>query len=75
MDGAQLSVVQTLLSLQLGSGPPTQIPALHVSPVVQALPSLHDRLLFVWTHAPVSGLQLSVVQTLLSSQFTPVQGL
>jgi len=75
VDGAQLSVVQTLLSLQLGSGPPTQIPALQVSPVVQALPSLHDTLLFVWMHAPVSGLQLSVVQTLLSSQFTPVQGL
>jgi len=38
----QESVVQTLPSLQLGAGPPTQMPAEQVSAVVQALPSLHE---------------------------------
>ena len=36
----QLSVVQGLLSSQLGALPPVQTPAWQVSPVVQALPSL-----------------------------------
>ena len=67
--GLQLSLVQTLLSLQSGGGPPTQVPPLQVSPVVQALPSLHGTLLLLWTH-PVAGLQLSSVQPLLSLQLT-----
>src|SRR5437867_1879335 len=65
--GLQLSVVQTLWSSQLGGGPPTHVPPLHVSLVVQALPSLHGAVLFVWTQ-PVAGSQLSVVHTFPSSQ-------
>ena len=42
---SQLSLVQLLLSLQLGAGPPAQAPALQASAVVQALPSLHGALL------------------------------
>jgi NAD(P)-dependent dehydrogenase (short-subunit alcohol dehydrogenase family) len=38
--GMQESVVQTLPSLQLGAGPPTQEPAAQVSAVVHAFPSL-----------------------------------
>src|SRR6266481_1479572 len=64
----QESVVQALPSLQFGGGPPTQLPPLQVSLVVQALLSLHGLVLLVWTH-PVAGLHVSVVQTLLSLQF------
>src|SRR5205807_8342832 len=39
--GLQVSSVQTLPSLQLRAGPPTQTPPAQVSAVVQALPSLH----------------------------------
>ena len=63
------SFVQTLLSLQLGAGPPTQRPPAHVSAVVQALPSLHDAVLFVLTQ-PVAGLHESFVQALLSLQLS-----
>ena len=66
--GLQLSSVQTFPSLQFGAGPPTQLPPLHVSLVVHALPSSQGALLLVWTH-PVAGLQLSSVQALLSLQF------
>src|SRR5438876_92372 len=52
---------------QTGGGPPTQSPPLHVSFVVQALPSSQGRVLFAWAQ-PVAGLQESVVQTLPSSQ-------
>jgi hypothetical protein len=45
--GLQLSSVQTFPSLQFGAGPPTQLPPLHVSLVVQALPSSHGALLLV----------------------------
>jgi hypothetical protein len=38
--GSHVSSVQTLLSLQLGTDPPTQLPAVQVSLVVQALASL-----------------------------------
>jgi hypothetical protein len=69
VDGLQVSVVQTLLLLQLGGGPPTHWPPLHASPVVQALLSLHGALLLVKTQ-PVAGLQVSLVQTLLSLQTT-----
>jgi glyoxylate utilization-related uncharacterized protein len=66
--GLQESSVQTLPSLQLGGGPPTQIPPEQVSLVVHALPSLHGAVLLTCVH-PVTGLQASSVQTLPSSQF------
>jgi hypothetical protein len=65
--GLHPSVVQTLPSLQLDAGPPTQLPPEHVSFVVQALPSLQGSLFGVWTH-PLAGLQESVVHGLLSLQ-------
>jgi len=65
--GSQESVVQGLPSSQFGGAPPAQVPPLHVSPVVQALPSLHGALLFAWTHPP-AGSQESFVQGLPSSQ-------
>jgi hypothetical protein len=50
-----------------------QTPLWQLSPTVQALPSLHvPPLKGVWTH-PVAGLQVSVVQTLLSSQLIGVK--
>ena len=65
----QLSVVQTLASSQTTAVPAREVPPPQVSPVVQAFPSSHARVLFVNTH-PVAGLQLSVVQTLASLQTT-----
>src|SRR6266849_1679369 len=65
--GLQASVVQTFPSSQLGAGPPTQVPPLQVSLVVQAFPSLQGLELLVCTQ-PVAGLQLSSVQTFPSSQ-------
>src|SRR5881397_2603241 len=62
---------------QTGGGPPTQTPPLHVSFVVQELPSLQGRALFAWAQ-PVAGLQESFVQPLPSSQLTggpPAQAL
>jgi hypothetical protein len=66
--GSQASVVQTLQSLQLGAGPPTQAPPEHVSLVVQAFPSLHG-LLLSGCRQPSETSQVSSVQPLLSSQF------
>ena len=63
----QLSLVQTLPSLQLGAAPPTQVPPAQVSAVVHALPSSHETALLAWTQ-PVAVLQLSLVQTLPSLQ-------
>ena len=68
-DGSQVSVVQTLLSLQITGPPGLQRPPPQVSPVVQAFPSLHGAVLFVWTQ-PVAGSQLSSVHGLLSLQST-----
>src|SRR5438105_2359396 len=65
--GLQVSLVQTLPSLQVSGAPPTHGPAEHVSFVEQALPSLHGLVLFVKTQ-PLAGLQVSVVQTLPSLQ-------
>src|SRR5438093_13612544 len=65
--GSQPSAVQLLLSLQLGGGPPTQLPPEQVSAVVQALPSSHDAGLFVCVEA-VAGSQGAVVRRLLASQ-------
>jgi hypothetical protein len=44
-DGLHESSVQTFPSLQSSGAPPTHEPLEHVSPVVQALPSLHGLLL------------------------------
>jgi hypothetical protein len=66
--GLHESVVHGLSSLQLGPGPPWQAPLSHVSPVVQAFPSLHMLTLLVWTH-PVAGLHASSVHGFPSSQF------
>ena len=60
--------MQRLPSSQSGGGPPTQAPSTQVSLVVQALPSLHETVLFVCAQ-PLAGLQVSVVQPLPSSQF------
>jgi hypothetical protein len=48
-DGLHESSVHGLLSLQLGAGPPLQVPPPHVSAVVHAFPSLHGAVLLVWT--------------------------
>jgi hypothetical protein len=70
----QESSVQGLLSLQLGAGPPLQVPPPHLSLVVQAFPSLHGLVLSTWTQPPgtpkAAGLQESFVQGLLSSQLS-----
>ena len=65
--GSHESSVQTLPSSQSGGGPPMHTPAEQVSAVVQALPSSHDAVLFVWTH-PVAGSHESSVQALPSVQ-------
>ena len=66
--GMQLSLVQTLLSSQLGAAPPTQLPPPHVSLVVQNEPSSHGAVLLLCVQ-PVPVSHASSVQTLLSLQF------
>ncbi len=65
--GLQPSFVQAFPSSHDGGAPPWQLPPLHVSFVVHRLPSLQGRALWLYVQ-PVAGLQLSVVQTLPSSQ-------
>jgi hypothetical protein len=60
--------VQALSSLQSTALPAWQTPFSQLSPVVHALPSLHEAVLLLFTQ-PKSGLQLSSVQPLPSSQF------
>jgi hypothetical protein len=74
LSGSHDSAVQALLSLQLSSVPPRQLPQAHVVPLVQASPSSH----FVPfgrrspRHAPLGLWQRSfVVQLLPSSHFAP----
>src|ERR1700752_5113014 len=50
-----------------GPVPGRQAPSLHVSAVVQGLPSLHAALLFTWVH-PLAGLHESLVHTSWSLQ-------
>jgi len=69
--GLQLSLVHTLPSLQLAAGPGAHLPPEQPSLVVQALPSLQAAALALNTQ-PLAGLQLSLVQPLLSSQVTPL---
>jgi hypothetical protein len=65
-------LVHGLPSSQLVGVPGWHEPPLQTSPVVQAFPSLHGAVLFVWTQPPSCGLQLSSVHGLLSSQLTGV---
>ena len=58
----QLSVVHGLLSLHCWPGPETQLPAAHVSGVVQSLPSEQGSVLLAWTQ-PVVALHESLVQS------------
>ena len=69
MPGEHASRVQALLSLHASVPLPTQVPPLQVSVVVHGSWSLQAAVLFVDTHAPVTGRQKSFVQTLLSLQF------
>jgi hypothetical protein len=65
----QLSVVQTLLSLQLSGEPAVQVPAWQVSSPLQTVPSAHGLPLATgFVKHPMIGSQLSVVQTLPSLQ-------
>jgi len=64
---SQVSVVQTSPSSQLGGGPPTHTPPTQMSFVVQALPSSQAEELGLLVQ-PTAGSQVSVVQTLPSSQ-------
>jgi hypothetical protein len=69
----QLSVVQTLLSLQLRAVPAVHVPPWQVSSPLQTVLSAHDEpfgTAVFWQ--PVAGLQLSVVQTLPSLQLSGV---
>jgi glyoxylate utilization-related uncharacterized protein len=66
-EGLHESFVQMFPSSQFSGGPPTQAPPEHVSPVVQASPSVHEALLLTYTQ-PEAGLHESSVQTLPSSQ-------
>jgi hypothetical protein len=71
--GSQLSVVQGLLSLQLGAVPGVQVPAWHVSAPLQTVVSAQlvpFATLTCWQ--PVTGSQLSVVQTFESLQLRAV---
>jgi hypothetical protein len=69
----QLSVVQTLLSLQLSGEPAVQVPAWQVSSPLQTVPSAHGLPLATgFVKHPMIGSQLSVVQTLPSLQFSGV---
>lgn len=61
------SVVHELLSLQVTAVPPLHDPALQVSPIVQALPSLHAVPLAAGAKTqPVAALHESAVHELLS---------
>ena len=64
--GSHVSSVQMLPSSQSAGAPPTQVPAAHVSPTVQASPSSHGSVLLANSQTPPR--QLSVVQGLPSSQ-------
>src|SRR5262249_60610252 len=61
--GLQESLVHGLPSSQLGAAPPTQMPPLQVSLVVQALPSLQALPLVFWglEQTPVVVLQVPAV--------------
>ncbi len=68
------SLVQGLLSSQLGAAPPLHTPLAQVSPVVQALPSSHAAVVLLNTQ-PVVLSQVSAVHKLLSLQASALPGL
>ncbi len=65
----QESSVQTLPSSQATAAPGTQLPPLHLSPLVQPLLSVQTAVLLLWAH-PLILLQESSVHGLPSSQLT-----
>jgi hypothetical protein len=67
--GLHVSVVQPFPSSQFGGGPPVQVPLTHVSPVVQALPSLQAFVLLTCLQ-PTAGSHESVVHGFPSSQLS-----
>jgi hypothetical protein len=67
--GVQLSVVHGFESLQFTTCPGWQVPPVHWSWEVHALPSEHGSVLLALTQ-PVAGLQESEVHGLPSSQLT-----
>ena len=69
--GLQLSVVQTLWSSQSSAVPELQVPPPQTSWPLQTVASSHALVLLECAQ-PEAGLQLSVVQTLWSSQFKGV---
>jgi hypothetical protein len=66
--GTQLSVVQTLLSLQLGGVPAVHVPLWHVSAPLQAFPSEHAVPFATTAFEQTPALQVSVVHGLPSLQ-------
>jgi hypothetical protein len=71
--GLQLSLVQTLPSLQLSGVPAVQVPLWQVSSPLQASPSAHEEPLgSVGFWQPATGSQLFAVHGSLSSQFKAV---
>src|SRR4030095_11774215 len=68
MDGSHASSVHTLPSAHVTELPAWHPPSRHVSPVVQALPSLQGFVFVLDTHWCVSGSQMSSVHGLRSSQ-------
>jgi hypothetical protein len=71
--GSQVSVVQTFESLQLSGVPAVHVLLWQVSAPLQTLPSLHAVPFATPANAhPVAGLQVSVVQGLLSLQTSAV---
>lgn len=64
--GTHASVVQVLLSLQSAAAPPTHTPAVHMSLVVQAFPSLHEVPLALLGCVQVPPLHVSFVQGFVS---------
>src|SRR6185369_576328 len=67
--GLQTSSVQPLPSSQLSAAPLTHVPPPQVSATVQALPSSHGTVLFVYSQ-PLDGLQVSSVHRLPSLQLS-----
>jgi hypothetical protein len=74
VEALQLFDVHGLLSSHFSWVPPTHAPFEHLSPIVHTLLSLHATPLFGVYAQPVVGLQLSVVQGLLSLQLSFVPG-
>ena len=70
----QLSLVHGLLSPQVTAAPAWQAPLSHMSPEVQALPSVHGTATLMTVQPPL-GVQVSTVQALPSLHTTALPGL